>query len=426
MQKKRILSAVIAAALCAAMTVPVFAAAPTFSDVPTSHYAYTAIEKAAGAKMVNGTGNGKYSPSGDITGGQLLAMLTRYFCPEDIETDPVVLSEAGIVGKWYSGNLYAALEHGYLKGLTPDTIDLDKPCTREQMVTILYNVAGRPGANTSVLTSYSDRGQVASYAIDGFSWAVSNKIVNGTTATTLSPRGTATRAQVAVILIRYLENVVGTTFPEITPGQPETKPEQGNTTTVPSDVSAYIKTLPETVQSGIALVYDDLYFSDPAEIQAAGIGKRADKPTIGYTEKANRNGYHTECTLDLSGVVLDYDAVAVLNRYRAESPRDCNDVVWAYGDMTEEQALAGAKFSRGKDSYWPGLVAKADSVEEAFLIFDSEGILYNYAIGSNIDVIAMAHYTDADGNTYYALAGSESRYNPLGDVRGARRNYLIE
>ena len=100
-----------------------------------------------------------------------------------------------------------------------------------------------------------------------------NKVVGGTSNTTLSPSGTATRAQIAVIQIRYLENVVGATFPEVTPSQPETKPEQGDATTVPSDVNAYIKTLPETVQSGIALVYDDLYFSDPAEIQAAGIGR---------------------------------------------------------------------------------------------------------------------------------------------------------
>ena len=62
MQKKRILSAVIAAALSATMTVPAFAAAPTFSDVPASHWAYTAIEKAAGAKMVGGIGNGKLRP----------------------------------------------------------------------------------------------------------------------------------------------------------------------------------------------------------------------------------------------------------------------------------------------------------------------------------------------------------------------------
>ena len=58
MQKKRILSAVIAAALSATMAVPAFAAAPTFSDVPASHWAYMAIEKAAGAKMVGGIGNG--------------------------------------------------------------------------------------------------------------------------------------------------------------------------------------------------------------------------------------------------------------------------------------------------------------------------------------------------------------------------------
>ena len=71
MQKKRILSAVIAAALSATMAVPAFAAAPTFSDVPASHWAYTAIEKAAGAKMVGGIGNGRYSPTGTVTGGQL-------------------------------------------------------------------------------------------------------------------------------------------------------------------------------------------------------------------------------------------------------------------------------------------------------------------------------------------------------------------
>ena len=107
MQKKRILSAVIAAALSATMTVPAFAAAPTFSDVPASHWAYTAIEKAAGAKMVGGIGNGKYSPTGTVTGGQLLAMLTRYFCPSDIETDAAVLEQAGCSGKWYSGNWYS-------------------------------------------------------------------------------------------------------------------------------------------------------------------------------------------------------------------------------------------------------------------------------------------------------------------------------
>ena len=75
-----------------------------------------------------------------------------------------MLSQAGHSGRWYSGNLYAALKHGYLDGIDPTEIDLDAPCTREQMVTILYNVAGRPATNTSALAQFNDRGQVAAYA----------------------------------------------------------------------------------------------------------------------------------------------------------------------------------------------------------------------------------------------------------------------
>lgn len=225
-------------------------------------------------------------------------------------------------------------------------------------------------------------------------------------------------------VIRYLENVVGATFPEVTPSQPETKPEQGSTATVPSDVAAYIKTLPETVQSGIALVYDDLYFSDPAAIQAAGIQKRADKPTLGYTATANQNGYHTECTLDLSGAVLDYDGLAVLNRYRAESGKNCGDAVWAYGDMTEEQALVGAKY-HGRGVTWAGILTEANSVEEAFANFDKSEVLGSF-IGKTPDVVAMAYYTEEDGRTYYALVGCDAHFNPCGDVKASKWNYRIK
>ena len=430
MQKKRILSAVIAAALSATMAVPAFAAAPTFSDVPASHWAYTAIEKAAGAKMVGGIGNGKYSPTGTVTGGQLLTMLTRYFCPSDIETDATVLEQAGCSGKWYSGNWYAALKNGYLDGLEKSGLNLDAPMTREQMVAILYNVAGVPQTGTPVLSPFNDKNQVAAYAVNGFAWAVSNKVVGGTSNTTLSPSGTATRAQIAVILIRYLENVVGATFPEVTPSQPEakpdTKPEPGSTATVPSDVNAYVKTLPERVQYAISAWYDDLFFSNPEEVKAAGIQKRADKPTLGYTATANKNGYHTECTLDLSGAVLDYDVVDILNRYRHEDGRSTHDAVWSYGDMLEEQALAGAKYPQfSEDSMWAGNVTKADSLEQAMQIFYEAKLLTTF-MGNSSDVIAAAHYTNSEGDTYYTLVKANSAKNPCGNEKGAQHNYDIQ
>lgn len=341
MNKKRALSALLSVALCAAMCVPALAAGPTFSDVPASHWAYTAIEKAAGNGMVAGVGGGKYAPNGTITGGQLLAMLTRHFCPEDIETDPIVLSQASHSGRWYSGNLYAALKHGYLDGIDPTEIDLDAPCTREQMVTILYNVAGRPATNASALEQFKDKGQVAAYAVNGFSWAVSNKVVSGTSNTTLSPRGTATRAQVAVILIRYLENVEGVQFPEVNGGSTQpvepaptptpTKPDASNSQNSDGTTNAaYVNSL-------------------------CDVGKNNDYPTTGDASTPNANGFYTKANVDISGAKLQYDVIPYVNAFLAKHDyliKDHEDkgldpwnvtMHWVTSDEQEEYTLLRAK-----------------------------------------------------------------------------------
>ena len=334
---KRLITAMAAAVLTATLAVPVFAAGPTFRDVPASHWAYTAIEKAAGSGMVAGVGDGKYAPNGTITGGQLLTMLTRHFCPEDIETDPIVLSQAGHSGRWYSGNLYAALKHGYLDGIDPTEIDLDAPCTREQMVTILYNVADKPATNTSAISQYSDYYQVASYAADGFAWAVSNKVVSGTSNTTLSPRGTATRAQVAVILIRYLENVEGVQFPDVnggsaqpvepTPTPTPTKPDASNSQNSDGTTNAaYVNSL-------------------------CDVGKSNDYPTTGDASSPNANGFYTKANVDVSGAKLQYDVIPYVNAFLAKHSNLIGTLSspwgitmhWVESDEAEEYTLLRAK-----------------------------------------------------------------------------------
>ena len=364
MQKKRILSAVIAAALSATMTVPAFAAAPTFRDVPASHWAYTAIEKAAGSGMVAGVGDGKYDPNGAITGGQLLAMLTRRLCPEDIETDPIVLSQAGHSGRWYSGNLYAALKHGYLDGIDPTEIDLDAPCTREQMVTILYNVAGRPATNTSALAQFNDRGQVAAYAVNGFSWAVSNKVVSGTSNTTLSPRGTATRAQVAVILIRYLENVEGVQFPEVNGGS--TQPVEPKPTPTPTkpDVSNSQNSDGTTNAAYVNSLCD--------------VGKSNDYPTTGDASSPNANGFYTKANVDISGAKLQYDVIPYVNAFLAKHPnlKETSTVApwdttmhWVTTDEQEEYTLLRAKEAY---SYFEHRRPNGDAINSAENLYRGE------------------------------------------------------
>ena len=338
---KRLITAMAAAVLTVTLAVPAFAAGPTFRDVPASHWAYTAIEKAAGRGMVAGVGDGKYAPNGTITGGQLLTMLTRHFCPEDIETDPIVLSQAGHSGRWYSGNLYAALKHGYLDGIDPTEIDLDAPCTREQMVTILYNVAGRPATNTSALAQFNDRGQVAAYAVNGFSWAVSNKVVSGTSNTTLSPRGTATRAQVAVILIRYLENVEGVQFPDVNGGS--TQPVEPTPTPTPTPTKPDASSSQNSDGTTNAAYVNSL----------CDVGKSNDYPTTGDASVPNANGFYTKANVDISGAKLQYDVIPYVNAFLAKHPdrieanKDFQpwDVTmhWVTTDEQEEYTLLRAK-----------------------------------------------------------------------------------
>lgn len=138
----------------------------------------------------------------------------------------------------------------------------------------------------------------------------------------------------------------------------------------------------------------------------------------------DRCPYHTECTLDLSGAVFDYDCLSVLNRYHAESGKNCGDAVWAYGDMTEEQALAGAKY-HDRGVTWAGILTEANSVEDAFANFDKAEVLGSF-IGQTPNVVAMAHYTEADGKTYYALVGCDAHFNPCGDVKASKWNYRIK
>lgn len=78
--------------------------------------------------------------------------------------------------------------------------------TREQLVTMLWRYADKPNSTHS-LSDYKDAAAVSNFAKDAFAWAVEEGIINGTTVDTLSPQGTATRAQVAAILTRFCTNM---------------------------------------------------------------------------------------------------------------------------------------------------------------------------------------------------------------------------
>ena len=325
MKKKKLLSALLSAALCAGMCVPAFAAGPTFTDVPVTHWAYTAVEKASEAGLMNGYADGRFGKNDPITRGQMVQILYNYY-GEDCGTNSGFSDVPA--SAWYAKAVTWASKKGVVSGYSNGTFGPDNQLTREQMVTILYNVADKPETNPSAISQYSDYHQVASYAADGFAWAVSNKVVSGTSSTTLSPRGTATRAQVAVILVRYLENVEGVKFPEVTvPTQP-VQPTAGSQNADGTTNAAYVNSL-------------------------CDVGKSNDYPTTGDASVPNANGFYTKANVDVSGAKLQYDVIPYVNAFLAKHPdrieanKDFQpwDVTmhWVTTDEQEEYTLLRAK-----------------------------------------------------------------------------------
>ena len=328
--KRKLTALLAAAALCLSMTIPA-SAAGSFADVsPTRDaWCYTQVMQASEAGLMNGYGSSLFGKNDPITRGQMVQILYNYY-GEDCGTNSGFSDVPS--SAWYAKAVTWASKNGVVSGYSNSTFGPNNQLTREQMVTILYNVAGRPATNTSALAQFNDRGQVAAYAANGFSWAVSNKVVSGTSNTTLSPRGTATRAQVAVILIRYLENVEGVQFPDVNGGSVQpveptptpTKPDASNSQNSDGTTNAaYVNSL-------------------------CDVGKSNDYPTTGDASSPNANGFYTKANVDISGAKLQYDVIPYVNAFLAKHPDQIDetwDVTahWVTTDEQEEYTLLRAK-----------------------------------------------------------------------------------
>lgn len=185
-----------------------------FTDVPETHWAYESVEYAVDHGYFSGTGGSTFSPDATMTRAMLWTVLARM----DGYT-----GTAGPNDPWYQNGRDWAMANGISDGTNPEG-----NITREQFATMLYNFAEYTGESTdkdsSILSKYSDRGSIASYAMDAMAWAVTHGIISGTTSTTIAPTGLATRAQAAAMLMRF-DQMDGSSEPE--------NPDQSGEPTVP-------------------------------------------------------------------------------------------------------------------------------------------------------------------------------------------------
>ena len=181
-----------------------------FTDVTTSDWFYDDVLFVYDAGLFAGTSDTTFSPNAAMTRAMLVTVLYR------LEGQPAVNGRSGFsdvtFNSYYEDAVTWAADNGIVNGTSASTFSPNANVTREQMAAILYRYAQYKQYNTaasSSLTGFSDYTTVSSYAVTPLQWSVAEKLVNGS-AGKLMPTGNATRAQVAAILHRFVENVATT------------------------------------------------------------------------------------------------------------------------------------------------------------------------------------------------------------------------
>ena len=164
----------------------------SFTDVPAGSWYEEAVNYVHEKGLMNGTSKNGFSPNASTTRGMIVTILARV---EGVNTNGT---------PWYAAGQKWAIDNGISDGTNmPGVI------TREQLATILYRYAKQKGYDVSkstALTGFSDADKVSGYAAEAMQWAVAEGLLQGSNGK-LNPQGSATRAQVATILMRFMEKI---------------------------------------------------------------------------------------------------------------------------------------------------------------------------------------------------------------------------
>lgn len=176
-----------------------------FTDVEENGWYHTGVDFMVKNGFMNGVADDAFDVDGNLTRAQLVTILYRIAGePESTATNPF----ADVAdGQWYTNAVIWAAENGIVKGVNTTTFAPNDQITREQIATILFRYAKAEKVEGK-LTGFPDAEKISDYAADAMAWAVEQGLINGISEsdgkTYLAPQETATRAQIAVILMRYL------------------------------------------------------------------------------------------------------------------------------------------------------------------------------------------------------------------------------
>ena len=187
-----------------------------FTDV-SGHWAESYINEAAGLGLINGIGGGLYSPDSTMTRAQFVTILWRsQGSPEP--SGAASFSDLGFDSWWFEDAVAWAEQNGIVNGVGEGRFDPNGHVTREQIATILFRMSGDAAGDGHIYANiyeqaFSDSSSVGSWAEEAVWWAIYHEIWCGTNSADvgllLSSTQAADRAQIAVMMVRYLDYMEG-------------------------------------------------------------------------------------------------------------------------------------------------------------------------------------------------------------------------
>ncbi len=181
-----------------------------FADVNESQWFYEAVKFVYEAGLMNGEGENTFNPKGNLNRAMLVTILYR------LEQSPEIAAAGRFTdvkaGQWYSEAVIWASENGIVNGYEDNTFKPMNNVSREEMAAMLMRYAEFKQIDVSAtkdISGYQDAAKVSSWAQQNMSWANSAGLIQGDEHNNLNPKGNATRAEAAMILLRLVKNVLG-------------------------------------------------------------------------------------------------------------------------------------------------------------------------------------------------------------------------
>lgn len=188
------------------------AGAVRFTDVPPGFWSYEQIRRAVELGVIGGYADGTFRPNASVTRAQFVAMLWR-LAGRPAAFAPAPFADTASLNADFRAAIAWAAENGIVGGVTPTEFRPSAAINRQQAMAILFRYSGGVSGMEVLMSEvydaqFSDSGSISASLKPGVYWALYHGIIGGVSETRLAPRNTATRAQIAVILMRYADRML--------------------------------------------------------------------------------------------------------------------------------------------------------------------------------------------------------------------------